>query len=685
MVTHLLGTEDIESDLEEMILEKTEGVPFFIEEFIKSLRDLQIIERKNSTYHLAKKIQELIIPSTIQDVIMARVDSLPEGAKEVLQTGSVIEREFSYELIKRVINIPEQELLSHLSILKDSELIYERGIYPRSTFIFRHALTRQVVYDSILTKRKKRFHAEIGNAIEEIYKDNLDEHYVVLADQYTKSENYVKSVDYSIKAGDLSVGVFAWLPARNHYENALKSLKEEDMVQKAEVLKKLAAVTQSSLDIDNCLNYAQSALEIYEKLADRHNELNMLMQIQSLYSGGYWDGSREDNALKYLEKAAAIVEEESDTQEKGMIYQRTSHLYLHRGEPATALTWAQKAVDLFARLGVSMGTSMGTALTYTGRVDEGITYNEKNWDSVLRMGNPLIIGILGHELTLTLALVRNIPKGREWGERILPEVMKAGHRFEGFLRRPLALIYTLSGEASKADEACQAEKRIENKTLMSCFFEDAACIGFHYLRQGKWDQAKETLNWSISNHKERNNIAAMGACYFTLGNLNLEQENYPRAEKLLLRSLEICRKGGNVIFELWVLPVICSLYLKVGRPEKATEYVERGFELLKPDQNWYGLPAPIYLSKAMLKAELQDWETATGFFEKAIHLNREYELLWDEAKTLYEWGLMFMGRNRAGNRESAFEKFDRALEIFERIKAKKDIEKILNKKELLEK
>jgi tetratricopeptide (TPR) repeat protein len=168
-----------------------------------------------------------------------------------------------------------------------------------------------------------------------------------------------------------------------------------------------------------------------------------------------------------------------------------------------------------------------------------------------------------------------------------------------------------------------------------------------------------------------------------LGNLNLEQENYPKAEKLLLRSLEICRKGGNVIFELWVLPVICSLYLKLGRPEKATEYVERGFELLKPDQNWYGLPAPIYLSKATLKAELQDWETATGFFEKAIHLNREYGLPWDEAKTLYEWGMMFMGRNRAGDRESAFEKFDRALEIFDRIKAKKDIEKVINKKELL--
>ena len=136
--------------------EKTEGVPFFIEEFIKSLKDLKIIEKKDDAYQLSKEIGQLTIPSTIQDVIMARVDSLPEGAKEVLQTGSVIEREFSHELIERITGLPEKELLSHLSALKDSELLYERGIYPQSTYIFKHALTREVVYDSILTQEKEK-------------------------------------------------------------------------------------------------------------------------------------------------------------------------------------------------------------------------------------------------------------------------------------------------------------------------------------------------------------------------------------------------------------------------------------------------------------------------------------------------------------------------------------------------
>jgi predicted ATPase len=197
MISHLLGTEDIESDLEELILEKTEGVPFFIEEFVEALKELKVIERKDSRYHLVKDMQAVTIPSTIQDVIMARVDSLPEGAKELLQTGSVIEREFSYELIKQVTGLPEQELLSQLSLLKDLELLYERGIYPQSTYIFKHALTQEVVYDSILTKRKKIYHEKIARAIEELYKDTIEHYYGMLAEHFTDSENYEKGAAYS--------------------------------------------------------------------------------------------------------------------------------------------------------------------------------------------------------------------------------------------------------------------------------------------------------------------------------------------------------------------------------------------------------------------------------------------------------------------------------------------------------
>src|SRR5512136_2108944 len=235
MVSHILGTKEIEKTFENLILEKTEGVPFFIEEFIKSLKDLKIIERKEDAYHLSKDVHQLTIPSTIQDVIMARVDYLPEGAKEVLQTGSVIEREFSYPLINRVTGLPEKELLSYLSALKDSELLYERGIYPQSNYIFKHALTREVVYDSILAKRKKKLHEEIGNAIEELYKNNLTEHYEVLAEHYFLSESYSKSADYSRLAGRKAEKTASLNDAIAHAKRRVTSLErspQADDIQK---------------------------------------------------------------------------------------------------------------------------------------------------------------------------------------------------------------------------------------------------------------------------------------------------------------------------------------------------------------------------------------------------------------------------------------------------------------------
>jgi len=225
MVTHLLGTEIIDNSLEELILEKTEGVPFFIEEFIKSLTDLNIIEKKDSKYRLSKDIKEVAIPSTIQDVTMARVDLLPDAAKEVLQTGSVIGREFSYELIKMVSDLAQEELLSYLSVLKDSELLYERGIFPQSVYIFKHALTQEVVYSSLLLKRRKQIHEKIGRAIESLYPERLEEFYEMLADHYTAAGCHEQAIPYWQRAGQRALQRSANVEAIDHLTRGLESLE----------------------------------------------------------------------------------------------------------------------------------------------------------------------------------------------------------------------------------------------------------------------------------------------------------------------------------------------------------------------------------------------------------------------------------------------------------------------------
>jgi class 3 adenylate cyclase/tetratricopeptide (TPR) repeat protein len=314
MVTNLLGTEEIERDLQDLILEKTEGVPFFIEEFIKSFKDLKIIEKKDNKYHLTKDIQELTIPSTIQDVIMARIDSLPEGAKEVLQIGSVIEREFSYELIKRVTEFPEQELLSRLSALKDSELLYERGIYPQSTYIFKHALTQEVVYDSILTKRKKKLHEEIGNAIEELYKESIDEQYVILSEHFVKSENYDKGAEYSKLASRKALKSASLNDAVAYARKGiacLERLPQIDVIQR-KIIDARAVLAGYHIN----LGHIAKANEAVAPIADLALELNYQKKLPSIYAAiglySLWVKEAYSEGFRYLNEALKISEETKD-------------------------------------------------------------------------------------------------------------------------------------------------------------------------------------------------------------------------------------------------------------------------------------------------------------------------------------------------------------------------------------
>jgi len=315
MVTNILGTENIDGKLEELVLDKTEGIPFFIEEFMKSLKDLGIIQRKESVYCLAKDIANIAIPSTIQDVVMARVDSLPEAAKAVLQTGSVIEREFGYGLIKRATGLSEQDLLSHLSALRDSELLYERGIYPQSTYIFKHALTREVVYDSILKNTRKKLHNEIGAAIEDIHKDNLNEYYAVLAEHFITGGNYEKAVQYCRLSERKAEKAASFNDAIAYVKKRVSCL--EKLPQTEDILRKTVdARTTLGLYLTQ-MNHNIEAKEAVEPVVDLALRLGYKRRVSQIYSilGWYVWLVEEDypRAQRYLADGLRLAEELRDS------------------------------------------------------------------------------------------------------------------------------------------------------------------------------------------------------------------------------------------------------------------------------------------------------------------------------------------------------------------------------------
>ena len=204
--------------LKRFILEKTEGNPFFMEEIVQTLHEQGI-------FGVGAPLQGLQLPATVQGVLAARIDRLPAEEKALLQTLSVIGKEFSLGLLKKVADLPEDELHRHLSHLREAEFIYEQPAFPDPEYVFKHALTQEVAYSSLLVERRKVLHEQTARAIEVLFHERLEDHYSELAYHYSRSGNTHKAVEHLHLAGQQAARRSAYAEAIQHYSAALELLQ----------------------------------------------------------------------------------------------------------------------------------------------------------------------------------------------------------------------------------------------------------------------------------------------------------------------------------------------------------------------------------------------------------------------------------------------------------------------------
>lgn len=224
MTADLLRTKKLDRDLKELVLQNTKGVPFFIEEFTGFLNNLKIVEKKGDKCCLTRDVNEVHVPLTIQEVIMSRVNSLPESAKEVLLAGAVAGRQFDYQLMASVMALPDYELMSRLSILRYSGLLYERGTAPVSTYVFKHALIQEACYRALNDSDCRQHHKEIAQALEECSPETSNEHPESLAHHLTEAGLLDRAIPYWQKAAEIAVRRSANVEAVRHLEKALALL-----------------------------------------------------------------------------------------------------------------------------------------------------------------------------------------------------------------------------------------------------------------------------------------------------------------------------------------------------------------------------------------------------------------------------------------------------------------------------
>ena len=186
MVDRVTGGKALPAEVLEQIVAKTDGVPLFVEELIKTVLELGLLREQNGRYLMATALTPLAIPTTLQDSLMARLDRLAP-IKEIAQIGAAIGREFSYRLLEAVSPIKGVALQDALGQLVAAQLIHARGAPPEAIYVFKHALVQDTAYGSLLRGRRQRVHADLAGALEERFADQIDAAPSIIARHYTEA------------------------------------------------------------------------------------------------------------------------------------------------------------------------------------------------------------------------------------------------------------------------------------------------------------------------------------------------------------------------------------------------------------------------------------------------------------------------------------------------------------------
>ena len=585
MVTNILGTEQIERTLQEFILEKTDGIPFFIEEFIKSLKDLNLIIKKHDVYRIAEDIHTVVIPATIEDVIMARVDSLPEDVKNVLQVCSVIGREFMHKLVNKLISLSEQELLAHISVLKNSELLYERGVYPQSTYVFKHALTQEVTYNSILAKKRKQIHKEIGRAIEDLYKDRIEEHYELLAYHYNRSDDVGKALDFLELANQKASLLSAMEEAKTSFQSALKLLDQLPISQENKQRRISLIANQGAAFI------LLLELPEYYELLSRYEPVAVELENQSLLGAFYsrmglceFGFGYFEKSINTLTKAATLCEKADNPEDAGFAYTWLAWSLLYKGDfkgvfatEANLLRMMDRKFNLHWYAWGVCATSR--ANTYLGRWDEAIEASIKVIELAESYNDNSMICCAGRELTFAYTCMGDLPKAVEYGELISEKAMTPADK--AYAQRSLGWTLCRSGKTKRGIELMvEALPLFKAGKWMPAVIPMACMLGEGFLLAEDYENARKALEEGIEILEQCNTPFYLGCAHRLLGEVLIKKDAQLAASHLE-KSIEILREINAENELAYAYSGYGRLHRLKGRYEQAIEFMTKGLEIFQ--------------------------------------------------------------------------------------------------------
>jgi adenylate cyclase len=682
MIKQMLEQDDVPAEFCKMIYEKTRGNPFFAEEVIKSLKEEEVIYREENRWKL-KEVTKIEFPETVKSLIKARIDRLDDEHQNVLTMASLVGNDFTFEALKGVIGLEEDKLRKIVDELLKTGLLKHRVVHGEDVCSFADIIVRDVVYEEVGTFERKKLHRVVGTALEKAYAQKADEHIGELALHFLEGGDKDKALDYFLKAGEKAQKVYAHNEAFSYLEHALKLLEEKEasIEKKAGVIEKLGDFKAWIGETDACLEYWNKSLALWNQLGNKRKIAELHIKMANIL----WDAvGDKEKASEHHSAALQILEKEPESVELARLYENISHMLWRTGEIAKASHFAHKALELAKRFGdaeilaecyndlAGVTESMEESAEH---LEEGLKIAVENncMETALRLYNN--ISIYYETIGKTQKAVETRQKGFELGKKVGETASTS------WIGRTLAYSYLNMGDVQKAlvllEELLARGKRTKNTVGIA---QATNYIGRIYQYLGEWGQSLQYLREGYRIAIDTDDYQTIAEAAAMLGELFMETEDYSEAEKYLNEGNSIYEKAGNTMYQVYfTLPPLARLYLKRGEIEKAKELIERMYEYASKER-FRAVILIAEMLKGMLFKEQRNWEQSIQHFEKSLaeckSLNAEKWYVYLYAGLLYEYGSMYLEKNKGDDKEKARNLFNQALEIFQKMGAKKDIEKV---------
>jgi class 3 adenylate cyclase/predicted ATPase len=570
----------------ELIIEKSEGNPLFIEEIVHALFENGTIVREGDQMRVTRPHAEISIPATVEGIVAARIDQLPPEEKSLLQALAVIGEEFPLPVARHALEKPEHELLRGLAYLQGAEFIYERPTIAQTEYIFKHALIHDVAYKSLLHERRKAIHGKTADSIEALYANRLDDHLDKLVHHYRLSGNGPKMVHYLHQAGQHAYERSAVAEALKHFNTALETVGQ---LPSDAASAELELALQISLG-NSLMSTGGFAAEGIAKAFERARELCGLVGdssqlVPALF--GLWVfhnfGGKLKAARELGEELLSIAARRQDPAATLMAHTSLGITMTYSGEMRGALEHCSQGVAVFsqaqrlpaflAQARSSCRTWLALGLAFTGRPETALRVSNEAVEAARESRQTVALSNVLIGTGAVAAVLADTAAAKAWSEELIGLAKQ-----EGFV---LALSwahiqhgYALALEGARSRGIAQILEglaTVRATRALTPLAQSYCWLAESYLMAGEAENARKALAEAFAAmentgerlfeaelHRVRGEVALI---YFT--------PDSGEAEKRFRIAIDIACSSGAKLWELRASASLAALLSKQGRRDEA--------------------------------------------------------------------------------------------------------------------